>query len=95
MKRVFITGGASGIGRASVKKFLKEGWSVGFTDIDETLAGDLCAELKDGERLVFVKGDTRNRDEVRNAVEATVRNSAGWIASSPMRESTVAIRCST
>ena len=77
MKRVFITGGASGIGRASVKKFLKEGWSVGFTDIDETLAGDLCAELKAGERLVFVKGDTRNRDEVRNAVEATVRKFGG------------------
>ena len=44
MKRVFITGGASGIGRASVKKFLKEGWSVGFTDIDETLAGGLVAK---------------------------------------------------
>lgn len=34
-KTVFITGGASGIGAATVAKFLDEGWNVLFTDIQE------------------------------------------------------------
>jgi NAD(P)-dependent dehydrogenase (short-subunit alcohol dehydrogenase family) len=34
-KAIFITGGASGIGRAVARKFGKEGWFVGLADIDE------------------------------------------------------------
>ena len=29
-KTVFITGGSTGIGAASVKKFIQQGWKVGF-----------------------------------------------------------------
>ena len=33
-KTVFITGGSTGIGAASVMKFINEGWNVGFMDIN-------------------------------------------------------------
>lgn len=34
-KAIFITGAASGIGLATAKRFAKEGWFVGLSDIDE------------------------------------------------------------
>lgn len=34
-KAIFITGGASGIGRAIALKFAREGWFVGLGDVDE------------------------------------------------------------
>lgn len=33
-KNVFITGGSTGIGAASVRKFLAAGWNVTFMDIN-------------------------------------------------------------
>ena len=35
-KAIFITGAASGIGLGAAKRFAKEGWFVGLSDIDET-----------------------------------------------------------
>lgn len=34
MKTVFITGGSTGIGAATVVKFIHEGWNVSFMDIN-------------------------------------------------------------
>ncbi len=34
-RSIFITGGASGIGLASARRFKREGWTVGIGDIDE------------------------------------------------------------
>lgn len=34
-KTIFITGGASGIGRAVAQRFGQGGWFVGIADIDE------------------------------------------------------------
>ena len=34
MKTIFITGGSTGIGAASVKKFIAEGWNVGHYLVD-------------------------------------------------------------
>jgi NAD(P)-dependent dehydrogenase (short-subunit alcohol dehydrogenase family) len=42
---IFITGGASGIGRATAKLFAERGWFVGAYDIDETGLASLAAEL--------------------------------------------------
>ena len=41
MKTVFITGGSTGIGAASVEKFLTQGWNVGFMDINAKAASEL------------------------------------------------------
>lgn len=44
-KKVFITGGANGIGQAIVKAFIKEGAQVAFCDIDQKVGEEICREL--------------------------------------------------
>ena len=72
-KTVFITGGSTGIGAASVKKFIQQGWKVGFMDINKEAAAALIAEVNQPERLLFTEGNTRNRADIHRAVEATVQ----------------------
>lgn len=72
MKTIFITGGSTGIGAASVAKFIKEGWNVGFTDINVPAAEALQKCIHEPDRLLFTEGDTRVRADIHRAVEATV-----------------------
>ena len=43
MRRVFVTGGAHGIGRAIVEAFVMQGDSVAFCDIDTQRGEDVVA----------------------------------------------------
>src|SRR6478735_933032 len=53
-----VTGGASGIGEATVRRFLAEGASVGFADWDGERGRKLEAELKAaGAKTFFVEAD--------------------------------------
>lgn len=72
MATIFITGGSTGIGAASVRKFIQEGWNVSFIDINPDKAHELEAELNVPERLLFIEGNTRSREDIHRAVEATV-----------------------
>lgn len=72
MKTIFITGGSTGIGAASVRKFIAEDWNVCFMDINAEEAGKLVDTLRMPDRLLFVCGDTRNRGDIRKAVDASV-----------------------
>lgn len=58
-KSIFITGGASGIGRAVAVKFGHEGWFVGLADIDE--AGMIATEA-----LLPAGCTSRHRLDVRD-----------------------------
>lgn len=71
MKTVFITGGATGIGAASVEKFATEGWQVLFLDTEEEAALNLCRKFNEN-KVIFRKGDTRNRVEIREAVSTAI-----------------------
>ena len=73
MKTVFITGGSTGIGAAAVKKFIAQGWNAGFMDINVKDAEALTSSLNVPDRLLFTEGNTRNREDIRRAVEATVQ----------------------
>ena len=55
-----ITGGASGIGLATAKRFKAEGAIVVIGDLDET-AGLAAADIVDG---LFVKVDVTDEDQV-------------------------------
>ncbi len=76
-KTVFITGGSTGIGAASVKKFITEGWNVAFADINKEAALALAKEIGKPDRLLFSIADTRDREAVKNAVEAAVERFGG------------------
>lgn len=69
-KVIFITGGATGIGAATVRLFVDRGWRVGFLDIDAEAATRLCESVGCPDRLLFVEGDTRSRDNIDAAVDA-------------------------
>lgn len=71
-KTVFITGGSTGIGAASVMKFINEGWNVGFMDINVSAAEILQEALNVPDRLVFIEGNTRTRADIHRAVAITV-----------------------
>lgn len=71
-KTVFITGGSTGIGAASVRKFIREGWNVGFMDINTDAAVALTAELSCPEQLIYTEGNTRVRADIHQAVTNTI-----------------------
>jgi NAD(P)-dependent dehydrogenase (short-subunit alcohol dehydrogenase family) len=67
-----ITGGASGIGRASVGRFLAAGWRVVATDLNEAAGASLLEALPDAVangRLAFVRGDVSVEADIVAAIE--------------------------
>jgi NAD(P)-dependent dehydrogenase (short-subunit alcohol dehydrogenase family) len=56
-KRVVLTGGASGIGRATVEAFIAEGAQVMMGDIDEAAGRELASDPQFDNRLAFQKTD--------------------------------------
>ncbi|RPF72046.1 SDR family oxidoreductase [Aurantiacibacter spongiae] len=52
-KSIFVTGGASGIGRAIARRFAEEGWTVGLGDVDEGGMAETCAMLPEGRCHAF------------------------------------------
>ncbi len=71
-KTVFITGGSTGIGAAAVAKFVREGWNVSFMDVNTEAAADLLNKTNDVEHLLFIEGNTRNREDIKCAVKETI-----------------------
>ncbi len=71
-----VTGGAQGIGRAIVERFLQSGAAVAIWDRDLALARKTADELKDAGRVAAFAADVRDysdveraRDETKNAFE--------------------------
>ena len=70
-KAAFITGGASGFGRAAALRFAREGAKVGLLDVAEEggYATARAVEQAGGEAL-FVPADVRDEPAVRAAIDA-------------------------
>ena len=78
-KRVFITGGASGIGASLVENFVVQGACVGFLDIDETSANALVARLNASERLQFWHCDIRDVAALQTTIAEAARALGGTL----------------
>ncbi len=62
-----VTGGASGMGKATVHKFLDEGAKVVIADFNEQTGEETVAEAVDrnfGDRVRFVKVDVAQEDDI-------------------------------
>jgi NAD(P)-dependent dehydrogenase (short-subunit alcohol dehydrogenase family) len=73
---VIVTGGASGIGKAAVRKFHQEGASVVLADINDELAAALLEELK-SPRAVYRRTDITDEGQARVLTEETAAASGG------------------
>jgi NAD(P)-dependent dehydrogenase (short-subunit alcohol dehydrogenase family) len=65
---VLVTGGASGLGAATVRRVIAEGASALILDLPSSAGSELAAEL--GERVRFAAADVRDEDQVQAAVAA-------------------------
>jgi len=73
-KVALVTGGTSGIGRATALLFAREGAQVVITGRDEARGRSVVAEIEEaGGSALFVRSDVRLAPECRRAVEECLR----------------------
>ena len=73
-KVIVVTGGGSGLGKAMATYFLELGAKIAITsrNIDKLIEAKLELEAKTGGKVLAVKCDVRNYDEVENMLQATL-----------------------
>jgi NAD(P)-dependent dehydrogenase (short-subunit alcohol dehydrogenase family) len=65
-----VTGGASGLGEATVRNLVNEGAKVAIFDFDEARGSQIAAEI--GDAVIFCHSDVTDEKSVQQAVEKTV-----------------------
>jgi len=72
-KVALITGGTSGIGRATAVLFAQEGAKVALTGRSDARGQEVVAEIQQaGGSALFVRADVRHAEECRRTVEETI-----------------------
>ncbi len=74
-KGALVTGGASGLGAATVRMLAANGARVVIADINDQLSTKLAQEL--GESVAFVETDITQEDQVQKLVDQAVRHTGG------------------
>src|SRR6201996_8932460 len=96
-KVALITGAARGIGLATAKRFLAEGWRVALLDIERELLEDAVATMTDPASTLAIHCDVSNAGAVADAMAAVngrfrrldaLVNNAGIAVFSPLLETT-------
>lgn len=62
-----VTGGASGLGRATASRFVKKGSRVVFCDLPTSNGAEVAKEL--GENALYIPADVTSENDVQNLVE--------------------------
>jgi NAD(P)-dependent dehydrogenase (short-subunit alcohol dehydrogenase family) len=75
-KAIFITGGGSGIGRATARHFAGQGWFVGIADVNAQGIDETAALLPEGASSRHIM-DVRDRDQWKAALDAFAAASGG------------------
>lgn len=85
-KVAIVTGGVSGMGKATVELFLKEGAKVVAADLTDHLGKEMARNL--GDDFAYIRTDVASEADVKNLVDQTVRkfgrldcmfNNAGYV----------------
>jgi 3-oxoacyl-[acyl-carrier protein] reductase len=72
-KVALITGGGSGIGRATARRFAQEGACVVLSDVDEAGATETLRLIEaSGQEAEAIAGNVANRDEAQRMVDAAL-----------------------
>lgn len=71
MSCVIITGGATGIGAAAVRKFADEGYDVAVLDVNVEAATELTKEQHKGS-ITFIQADVSSKKGIKDAVDQAV-----------------------
>ena len=74
-KVAIVTGGASGIGRATVELFVKEGAKVVIADVDSARGEELACQL--GTPALFKRADVANVSEVQELIDFAAERFGG------------------
>lgn len=69
-KRVFVTGGGSGIGADIVRAFAQQGAFVAFADRDAAASQTLLAGMGADVEALFIEADLADMEAVRGAIQA-------------------------
>jgi len=75
-KTALVTGGASGLGEACIRRFVEQGARAIIVDLNAERGAALAAEL--GDSAHFVKTDVTSEADVQNAIQ-TARDSFGGL----------------
>ena len=75
-KAIFITGGGSGIGRATARHFAARGWFVGIADVNSAGIDETAALLPEGASSRHVM-DVRDRDQWKAALDNFAKAGGG------------------
>jgi NAD(P)-dependent dehydrogenase (short-subunit alcohol dehydrogenase family) len=77
-RAVLVTGGASGIGRATAVAFARAGAPVAVSDVSEAGGAETVDEIREnGGEGMFVRSDVTNSTSVQALVAAVVSASSG------------------
>ena len=71
-KVAVVTGGASGIGEATVRLFIEEGAKVVIADMQQERGEALASEL--GNMATFVQVEVRQEEQVKSAIDTAVED---------------------
>ena len=73
-KVCLVTGGGSGIGKATCLQFAREGGRVAVVDLNPVHGEQTVAEIKKaGGDAIFCKTDVGNPDQIRQAIDGTLK----------------------
>jgi NAD(P)-dependent dehydrogenase (short-subunit alcohol dehydrogenase family) len=74
-KSVIVTGGASGLGEATVRKLHSQGARVTIADVNSDLGRSLEADLKPG--ALFIETDVKDETSVQHTVDRAIQQHGG------------------